>query len=277
MATQLLADVDVLVVTAGERARDEDRVGEADEEQAGAAGRSVDGVATPATGTSSAAGRTGSSPTTATPSAASPSAAEAAMPPTTTTSAAGTRGAMNRSGSRTASATRGHASVGEVRVADLAHDLDELRDRVERVDVDAEQLAELPDDQHDRDAVDVADQHGAREVVGDQPRRSTPGEQEDAPTSSASVAAVSARRGCRPTAEAEHGRADQRRERAVRARRQLARGSEQRVGDGRQQQRVQAGGRGRARRAPRRPSPRGSRAPRRSAPASRSARSPVAS
>ena len=52
-------------------------------------------------------------------------------------------------------------------VAELAEHLGQLRQRLGRVDRDAEQLAELADHEHDRDAMDVADEHRAREVVGD--------------------------------------------------------------------------------------------------------------
>ena len=48
------------------------------------------------------------------------------------------------------------------------HDLDELRQRVARRRSSMpEQLAELADHEHDGDAVDVADEHRPREVVGD--------------------------------------------------------------------------------------------------------------
>ena len=64
---------------------------------------------------------------------------------------------------------RGHADQhGEpTRFADLRHHLPELRQRVGVLDRDAEQLRELPDDEDDRNAVDVAHEHGAREVVGE--------------------------------------------------------------------------------------------------------------
>ncbi len=52
------------------------------------------------------------------------------------------------------------------RFIELAHDLADLRERVARVDVEAEQLAELRDDEHHGDPVEVADQDGTREVVG---------------------------------------------------------------------------------------------------------------
>jgi hypothetical protein len=59
---------------------------------------------------------------------------------------------------------------GRVHVADLASHLGELRHRVARVDVDPGELAELTDDEHDGDAMDVAHQHGPREVVGQPPQ-----------------------------------------------------------------------------------------------------------
>ena len=52
-------------------------------------------------------------------------------------------------------------------VTELLHDLGELRQRLGRVDVEPQQLAELPDQQDDDHAVDVPDQDGAGEVVGD--------------------------------------------------------------------------------------------------------------
>ena len=87
---------------------------------------------------------------------------------TTTISAAGTRGAQEAQRQQDRERGRADRDAWCRSTSPISRDdLDELRERVARVDVEPEQLAELADDQHDRDAVDVADQHGPREVVGD--------------------------------------------------------------------------------------------------------------
>jgi hypothetical protein len=63
-----------------------------------------------------------------------------------------------------------HCAYRDRRTAGLAEFLDhlpELRQRVGRVDRQAEKLPELTDDQDDRDAVDVPDEDRPGEVVGD--------------------------------------------------------------------------------------------------------------
>jgi hypothetical protein len=69
------------------------------------------------------------------------------------------------------------ASVG-AHIPDLATQLDQLGDRVARVDVDPGELAELADDQHDGDTVDVAHEHGSGEVVGQPAEPEDPRDQE---------------------------------------------------------------------------------------------------
>jgi hypothetical protein len=62
---------------------------------------------------------------------------------------------------------RAHRDRRTADAAELLDDLPQLRQRVARVDRQAEKLPELTDDQHDRDAVDVPDEDGPREIVGD--------------------------------------------------------------------------------------------------------------
>jgi hypothetical protein len=53
--------------------------------------------------------------------------------------------------------THSHGDRGRARVIEVADHLDQLRQRVRGLDIDAEHLAELADDEHAGDAVDVAD------------------------------------------------------------------------------------------------------------------------
>jgi hypothetical protein len=65
---------------------------------------------------------------------------------------------------------------GALDVAELADDLHELWERVRGVDVESEQLRELADHEHDGDAVDVADQDRSGQVVGDSAEPREPGD-----------------------------------------------------------------------------------------------------
>ena len=171
------------------------------------------------------------------------SAQEATIAPTTTISAAGSRGTRKRGGATAASAATPTATVATL-TSPISRPTSTSCGIGSRASMSTpEQLAELPDDQHDRDAVDVADQHGPREVVGEPPSRSTQASTKQAATSSASIAASSRPRRCRRRRAPAPPR-HERRHRALRADDQLPRGAEQRVRQGRQQQRVEAGHRG---------------------------------
>ena len=52
-------------------------------------------------------------------------------------------------------------------MAELAHDVGCLADRIVLVAGQADQLAELAEDEYDSHPSEVADEHGLREVVGD--------------------------------------------------------------------------------------------------------------
>ena len=119
--------------------------------------------------------------------------------PTTRRSTRRRRSARREAGARSGVRRGAHrarraltSTVVAARVAELLDRLDDLPDRLRRVDVDPEELAELAADEHDRDAVDVARSARAarssrRASRAAPPRRagSTP------PTSSASIAASS--------------------------------------------------------------------------------------
>ena len=106
-------------------------------------------------------------PTTATPWPARSSAQETPIAPTTTTSAPGTRGTKKRNASSTASADGADRHRRAAYRAELAGVLGQPVERVAGADREAEQLSDLADHEHDRNAVDVADQHRPREVVGE--------------------------------------------------------------------------------------------------------------
>ena len=70
------------------------------------------------------------------------------------------------------------STVDAARLTEVLDSFDDLAERPVRVDVDAEHLSELPADEDDRDAVDVADEDGAGEVVGEPAEAHDPGEEE---------------------------------------------------------------------------------------------------
>ena len=97
---------------------------------------------------------------------------------TTTISAAGSLGRKKRSTNSAASATTLTTTVVAAHVAELVDHLPQLTERLAGVDRKPEQLAELADDQHHGDAMDVADEHWAGEVVGDPAEPQRPRDQE---------------------------------------------------------------------------------------------------
>jgi hypothetical protein len=118
---------------------------------------------------------------------------------------------------------RADGERGRVHVADLASHLDELRHRVARVDVDPGQLAELADDEHDGDTVDVAHQHGPREVVGQPPQPEQPRDQKARRDEQRHRAGQLESLWAAGGGERQHGRCHERRQRALRADDQLPR------------------------------------------------------
>jgi hypothetical protein len=128
---------------------------------------------------------------------------------------------------------------GRARVTELAEHLDELRNRVDRLDVEPQQLAQLADDEDRGDAVDVADEHWAREIVGE-PRESQQPRQHEARGDQQRERRGEARGFLRAgRGEPQHRRADERGDRPLRPDNELAGGAQQRVHDRRQEQRVQ--------------------------------------
>ena len=119
-------------------------------------------------------------PTTVTPLSAKPTMADTAMAMTTTMSAPGIFRDNRRAASRAARDTNPTAS-GPADVRDLANDFDELTRRSLGVDAQAQHLSELTDDQYHRDTVEVADEHGSREVVRDPAQPCQPRPQERGP------------------------------------------------------------------------------------------------
>ena len=109
----------------------------------------------------------------------------------TTISAAGSLGRKTRAATSAPSAITLTSTVDAARVSELPRGLDDLAERL-RVDVDTEQLSELPADEHDRDPVDVADEDGSGEVVGEPAEPHDPGEQEAGGDEQGEVAASSA-------------------------------------------------------------------------------------
>ena len=198
---------DVLVVAAGERARGQDLVGEAD---AGTGrrrrGASVEHVGQRRRRELGRGSPEGSVPTTATPSRRGRSRRGRRSPRRPPAATPAASAAKNRSANRTASAAPPTASVAPLTVAERAHDLGQLRQRLARVDREPEQLAQLADHEHDRDAVDVAHEHRPREVVGDPPEPQQPREDEAAPRRAAPASRRARRRPRSGGRQREHGR-----------------------------------------------------------------------
>ena len=106
-------------------------------------------------------------------------------------------------------------------------------------DLQAEQLAELRDHQRDRDAVQIADQHGSGEIVGDPADPQQPREEEaDGDEEREHRGDLDRIRAARHR-ERQHRRGDEGRGRALGPDHEPARGAEQDVRDGREQQGVQ--------------------------------------
>jgi hypothetical protein len=135
---------------------------------------------------------------------------------------------------------------GRADVAEVARDLDQLRHRVRGRDVEPEDLAQLPDDEHCDDAVDVSDEDRARQVVGDPAQPEQPSERETCGDEQRQHGREARRFRGAGRGQAKQRRADQRRDRALGADYELARGAQQRVGDGREEQRIEAVHRGNA-------------------------------
>ena len=179
---QLLVGVDDLVVAGGEGARGEDGVGERDEEDGqGREDEASRGLPRDRSGTSSEGSPLGTGPVTDTPWAARSSAHDAAMPSDHEEERARdpladpARHDQERQGQGT------DDDRGAVGVAEVADDVEGLADGAFLVAGDADQLAELAEDQHDGDSGDVADQHRLREVVGDPAEAGEAGHEEDDP------------------------------------------------------------------------------------------------
>ena len=155
------------------------------------------------------------------------------------TSAAGIFGTKIRPPKRITSATSDTSAVLPETSPSSSQHVAELADRIGRVQRDPQQLAELPDDQHDRDAVQVADQDGARQVLGDplQPRQARD-EEAGADHQRQRGRHLAGLRGA-GRRDADQRRRHQRRERALRPDRDLARGAQQRVAHHREEQGVQ--------------------------------------
>ena len=232
----------MLVVLPGERARGQDLVGERDEEDAERRRHERERRRrAAASARRGGAGPTGSGRRPRPRGSAKSSAHESAIAPTTTISAAGSSAAKRRSASSTAERDDADGERGAAHVAELAHHLPELRQRLaSRRSTSPSSLPSWPITSDDGDAVDVADQHRPGEVVGDpaepqQPREQEAGrdEQREHRRQLGRVVGCRRRRAGAPP-----------RRRASRpsppGRHQLARRAEQHVRDRRQQQRVEA-------------------------------------
>ena len=157
---QLLIDADVLAVTSGERASGQHLVGERHQEQPGRGRRERDDVLP----------RRARDPEVGQPGRDVPDDRDAVLVEAERLGGHDCgdhddqRGGQPRRQVAAGEQQRqGRGADGErrrVHVPDLANHLGELRHRVARVDVDPGELAELPDDQHDGDTVDVADETG---------------------------------------------------------------------------------------------------------------------
>ena len=121
---------------------------------------------------------------------------------------------------------QGHEANGQCRraqIADLATQFDELGQRVAGVDIDPGQLAELADDQHHGDAVDVAHKHGSGEVVGQPAEPQQPRDQEARRYQQRQRARQFQGLRAAGGGERQHGRRHERGQRALRADDQLPR------------------------------------------------------
>ncbi len=128
---------------------------------------------------------------------------------------------------------------GAAHVPELPRHIREPLQRIARVDVETEQVAELGDHEHDRDAVQVADQHRPGEIVGHPAEAQHPGEQEAGRDEQGEHRSQLGRLVAAGDGERKDGGGDERRDRAFRADDQPPRGAEQHVGDRRQEQGVQ--------------------------------------
>ena len=124
--------------------------------------------------------------------------------------------------------------------AELADRLPELAERLRGVDREPEKLAELADDEDHGDAVDVADEHGPREVVGDPAEPEHPGDREARADEQREHAGELDRLGASRDRQRQDRHADEGRDRSLRPDDELPRRSEQHVGDRREQQGVEA-------------------------------------
>ena len=192
-------------------------------------------------GTSSQGRPLGTGPVIDTPWPARSSAHDAAMPATTRMSAPGIR-LLTRPGHD--QQREGHRTDDDrdaVGVAEVAHDVDGLADGAVLVAGDAEQLAELAEDEHDGDPGDVADQHRLGEVVGDPADAGHARHEEDHPHHDRE------HRGERGVLRAPAGgersdrRRDQQRDGALRPDGHPRRGPQEGVRQHREQQRVEPG------------------------------------
>jgi hypothetical protein len=144
---------------------------------------------------------------------------------------------------------------------ELLRYLRELRQRLTRVDRQTEQLRQLTNDEDDGDAVDVADEHRAREVVGDPAEAEHPGERKAQPDEQGQHRRQLGRVCTAGDRQGQDCRADESGDRAFGPDDELPRRTEQHVGDGRQEQGVEAVHGARLPPPPRTPSPRGLPAP----------------
>ena len=135
---------------------------------------------------------------------------------------------------------RAHREGRAADVAELTRHLHELPRHAACLHVEAEDRVDLRDDEHDRNAVDVPEENGARQVVRDPVQAEEPRDEEAGPDQERQESGdlhglcTSSRR------EREDRRGDQGRDRPLRADDQPLRGAEQDVGNRGQQQRVEA-------------------------------------
>ena len=220
---QFLIDADVLPVAAGERARGQHLVGERHEEQSGRGRRERDDVL-PRRARNAQVGQAGRD---------LPDDRDAVLVESERLGGHDRGDHDDQRGGQ----PRRHVAGGEqqrqgrgadgerrrVHVPDLANHLGELRHRVGRVDVDPGELAELADDQHDRDTVDVADEHGSGEVVGQPAEPEQPRDQKARRDQQRHRAGQLEGVGAAGGGERQHGRRHERRQRALRSDDQLSR------------------------------------------------------
>ena len=239
---QLLRRAHVLAALAGEGARGQDLVREGDEEERRAppAASSRTSCERAASAASGGAGRPRPGRRSRCRGLRSRTPTRRPIAATTTISAPGTIGRKRRRPNSAPSETTLTASVAPLTSPSSLHHLPEPAQRLARVDLEPEQLAQLGDHERDRDSVQVADQHRPGEVVGDpaEPQRARQQEAggDEQGEHRRQLDRVVAARG----RERKNRGGDERRRRALRADDEPARRAEQDVGDRRQQQRVQA-------------------------------------